>query len=309
MTTGKVIAVAGATGKQGYSVVEALLFGGPSANEYEKIRCLTRNTKSEKAQTLAALSPKIQLVECNMCDVESLKEAFKDAWAVFAVTDYWDPETYDKEYEFGKNMANAAKDCQVMYYIWSTLDNAEKITRSKYKVKHFTLKARVMEYIRGELGDSLKSIFIKPGTYYTNFQTYFPPKKTGEPNQYTLALPVKPSTRVPFFDPADTGPIVAAILSKPDHYIGKEIPLYGDLLTYPEALKEIGQATGKNIRYECVPYEACQALGQDMLDMFHYFDEFGYFPKETNPDMTLAKEIYPKIKDIHQWVKSTQFEF
>jgi uncharacterized protein YbjT (DUF2867 family) len=306
MTTGKVIAVVGSTGKQGCSVVNALV-SSSSANEYETIRCLTRDAKSEKAKTLAALSPKIQLVECHMDNVDSLKKAFENVWAVFAVTDYWDPETSDKEYEFGKNMADAAKDCQVMYYIWSTLDNAEKITGGKYQVKHFTLKARVMEYIR-QL-DTLQGIFIKPGTYYNNFQSYFRPKPTGEPNQYALALPVQPSTRLPFFDPADTGPIVAAILRHPDKYVNKEIPLYGDLLTYPEALKAISQATNKQIRYERVPYEACQALGPEMLDMLHYFDDFGYFPKGTNPDMTLAKDLYRGIKDIHQWIQSTQLEF
>jgi uncharacterized protein YbjT (DUF2867 family) len=307
MTTGKTIAVVGATGKQGCSVVKALL-ASASAKEYDTIRCLTRNAKSEKAKTLAALSPVIQMVEGHMGDVTSLKRAFAGAWAVFAVSDYWDPETFDKEYEFGKNMADAASACHVTYYIWSTLDDAESITKGKYKVKHFTLKARIMAYLR-QSGGTMKNIFIKPGTYYDNFQTYFPPKPTGEPNQYALALPVQPSTRLPFFDPADTGPVVAALLRNPDPYVDKEIPLYGDFLTYPEALKEIGQATGKHIRYECVPYEACQALGPEMLDMFHYFDEFGYYPKETKPDLALAKQIYPGIKGIHQWIQSTHLEF
>jgi uncharacterized protein YbjT (DUF2867 family) len=308
MTVSKVIAVTGATGNQGSSVVKALV-SSPLANECETIRCLMRDATTEKAKELATLSPKIELVECHMGDVDSLKKAFAHAWAVFAVTDYWDPETRDKEFEYGKNLADAAKACQVAYYIWSTLDDAETISKRKYRVHHFTFKAHVTDYIR-QLDDmKAKAIFIKLGMYYNNLQSSAPFKETGQPNEFVLALPVQPSTRVPVIDPGDVGPIVAAILQDPDQYVGMDMPLCSETLTYPEMLEAISQATGKGLRYECAPPEACKDMDPELLDMFRYVDEFGYFASETHPDVTLAKRLYPGIKDIRQWASSADLKF
>jgi len=306
MTINKVIAVTGATGNQGSGVVRALV-SSPLIDECETIRCLMRDATTEKAKELATLSPKIELVECHMSDVDSLKKAFTHAWAVFAVTDYWDPETRDKEFEYGKNLADAANDCQVAYYIWSTLDDAESISKHKYHVNHFTLKAHVTNYIQHDL--KMKAIFIKLGMYYNNLQTLSPFKATDQPNEFVLALPVRPSTRVPFMDPADMGSIVVAILQNPDEYVNQHLPLCSETLTYPEVLEAISQATGKVLRYECVPPEACKDMDHELIDMFRYVDEFGYFASETHPDFNIAKRLYPKMKNIHQWISCTELKF
>jgi uncharacterized protein YbjT (DUF2867 family) len=305
MTINKVIAVTGATGNQGSSVVRALA-SSTLANDCETIRCLMRDATTEKAKALTTLSPKIQLVECHMGSLDSLKNAFKHAWAVFAVTDYWDAETRDNEYEYGKNLADAAKACQVAYYIWSTLDDAQSISKQKYHVKHFTLKAHVSDYIR-QL--DMKTIFIKLGMYYNNLQSLAPFKETEQPNEFVLALPVRPSTRIPLIDPSDMGHIVVALLQDPDEYVGNHLSLCSESLTYPEILEAISKATGKVLRYECVSPEACKDMDPELLDMFRYVDEFGYFASETHPDLTAAKRLYPGIKNVHQWIATADLKF
>ena len=44
-----------------------------------------------------------------MDDPATLEKAFQDAEAVFAVTNYWDTMSKEKEVQQGKNMADAAK--------------------------------------------------------------------------------------------------------------------------------------------------------------------------------------------------------
>ncbi len=51
-----------------------------------------------------------------------------------------DPETMNKEVELGKSIVDAAVEAQVKHFIFSTLPNAEKISKGKYRVPHFTDK-------------------------------------------------------------------------------------------------------------------------------------------------------------------------
>jgi uncharacterized protein YbjT (DUF2867 family) len=66
----KIVAVVGATGGQGGSVVAALL-GDP---QY-RLRGITRNSKSPKAQELAAKG--VEVVSADLNDEKSLVSAFK----------------------------------------------------------------------------------------------------------------------------------------------------------------------------------------------------------------------------------------
>lgn len=103
-----------------------------------RIRAVTRNPESDKAKAIA--SKGAEVVAGDLFDVASLKKAFQGAWAVFAVTNFWDPAQMGKETELGKGVADAAKEANVEYLIWSTLPNSDVISNKKYHVPHFTDK-------------------------------------------------------------------------------------------------------------------------------------------------------------------------
>lgn len=96
----KIVLVLGATGTQGKHIAftPSLYFltyiGGSVAKELLKhpdqytTRCLTRNVNGEKAKTLEKLGA--ELVAADLTDPSTLPAAFKDAWGVFAVTDFYD---------------------------------------------------------------------------------------------------------------------------------------------------------------------------------------------------------------------------
>lgn len=80
------ILIAGSTGKQGGSVIAALL----AAKADYQILALTRDASSPSATKLAAKSPNIKLVEGNMDDADAIfknarKATSSPIWGVFSV--------------------------------------------------------------------------------------------------------------------------------------------------------------------------------------------------------------------------------
>lgn len=102
----KIVVVFGATGNQGGSVINSLLSDSKTANEF-KIRGITRDPSKANAKALEARG--VECVAGDTNDKESLKHAFQGAYAVFAVTNYWEKMDAELEYNQGKSIADLAK--------------------------------------------------------------------------------------------------------------------------------------------------------------------------------------------------------
>ncbi len=81
----KLVAVCGATGKQGGAVVDALLARG---GDRFALRGITRDASKPKARELADKMG-VQVVSANFDDIASVEKAFRGAYGAFLVTDYW----------------------------------------------------------------------------------------------------------------------------------------------------------------------------------------------------------------------------
>jgi uncharacterized protein YbjT (DUF2867 family) len=82
----RALLITGATGKQGGSVIKALL----ARNANFKILAVTRDVASPSAKRLAAASPNITLVQGNLDNTEDIfqnakKAAQEPIWGVFSV--------------------------------------------------------------------------------------------------------------------------------------------------------------------------------------------------------------------------------
>src|SRR5258706_12757638 len=98
----KIIAVTGATGQQGGAVARKLLAEG------WQVRGLTRDVNKPAAQELKALGAEI--VAGDMDNRAELDVAFKDAYGVFSVQNYWLPNVqYEGEIKQGKKVSKAPK--------------------------------------------------------------------------------------------------------------------------------------------------------------------------------------------------------
>ena len=106
MAERKILVVFGATGNQGGSVIKSILSDPKTASEF-KIRGITRDPSKPNARALTAKG-----VECVAADINSkdqIKSALQGAYAVFAVTNYWDKMDAELEKTQGRNVADLAK--------------------------------------------------------------------------------------------------------------------------------------------------------------------------------------------------------
>src|SRR6266481_2957364 len=172
-TNKKVIAVVGATGQQGGSVVRALQAG----NQF-KVRALTRNPArhSEFAD---------EVVQADLNRPETLKAAFAGAHGVFVVTNFGEQGT--DELKQATAAVRAAKEAGVKHFIWSTLPDVEAISGGKLHVPHFTGKAKIDRIVK-EAGFPNHTFVIAP-FYYQNVLGALAPQKQAD-GTASWALPL-----------------------------------------------------------------------------------------------------------------------
>jgi len=166
-----VIAVLGATGAQGGGVVRAIL--RDESGEFTA-RAITRNVDSDKAKVLADMGAEV--VAADIDDYESLKKVFTGAYGVFAVTNFWEHFSPEKETAQAASIAKAAKETNVQHTIWSTLedtrnwvsldDNRMPTLNGKYKVPHFDSKGEADKFFTEQ---DLPVTFLLTSFYWENF--------------------------------------------------------------------------------------------------------------------------------------------
>lgn len=116
------IAVVGATSKQGRSVATTLL----ESNQY-RVRALTRNRDSAEARALADLGAEIVAAPLGYGHQKDLVAAFQNADGAYLMTPQLEPQD-NAEFMLGKKLADAAVEAGVGHIVFSTLDNVDKIT-------------------------------------------------------------------------------------------------------------------------------------------------------------------------------------
>ena len=162
-----ILAVFGATGQQGGSVIDHVLNDPKLSQEYT-IRAITRDVNSDKAEQLKA--KRVEVVEGDVFNRASLATALAGAHTVFAMTTpSLEADALEIEYNSGKTIVDVAVEKGAEYIIFSTLPNVSEISGGKYtKVTLFDAKAKIEQYIRGL---SIKSAFYSPGMFMENFQS------------------------------------------------------------------------------------------------------------------------------------------
>ncbi|KAI5116170.1 hypothetical protein M0805_004986 [Coniferiporia weirii] len=151
----KLILVLGATGAQGAAVIDALL--APSADGSPSpyaVRALTRNTNSQRAQTLKDRG--VECVQGSFEDFPTVLKALENVYGAWINTDgFTVGET--RELYAGMRIFELAKQVgTVRHYIWSNLDYTTK--KSGYnpihKVGHYDGKGRVAEWMKAQESDT-----------------------------------------------------------------------------------------------------------------------------------------------------------
>ena len=287
----KILAVFGATGQQGGSIINYVL-NDPELSQKYKIRAITRDANSEKAKQL---KEKVEVVQGDVRNRASLETALTGAHTVFAMTTpSFGPDGLEVEYNNGKTIADVAVEKGAEYIIFSTLPPVKEISGGKYtKVTPFDAKAKAEQHIRGL---HIKSAFYSPGYFMENFQsqTFLAPRQAPD-GTWVMVRHISPKTQLPFIDAVgDTGQFVGAILAEPDKYEGKTFCAATALYSWEEIAAIMSKATGKTVVYKQIPLEEFKKSLPFEADMFvegfSYQEEFGYFGPDSKKLVAWAAE-------------------
>ena len=288
----KILAVFGATGRQGSSVINSVLHD-PLLSQIYQIRAITRDVNSESAQQLKLKN--IDVAQGDAHDRASLETALTDVHTIFAMTNpAFTPNGFEVEFNSAKLIADVAVEKCASYLIFSTLPNVTAITGGKYThVTHFDAKAKAEEYIRTL---PIKSAFVSLGLFMQTFaaMSFMAPQKADD-GTWALERHSSPKAEIPMVDAiGDTGKFVGAILAEPDKYEGKTFCASEALYSCEEVASIISKATGKNVVYRQISQEQWESkvpfAKQVLTEAFIYQQEFGNYGPDTEGKIKWAVE-------------------
>ena len=290
----EIIAVIGATGAQGKGVVDALVKEGTF-----NTRAITRNP--EKYSGKAS-----EVVSGDLNNIQSLKDAFKNAYGVFVVTNFW--EGID-EIAQGKNAIDAAKAAGIKHFIWSTLPDVESISNGEFDVPHFTRKAKVDELVRS--AGFKYYTFVQPPFYFQNLTQRMAP----QPQQDGSAgwtLPINPTKKAfHMSDINDLGKVVTGAFLHPEK-VGKGayLSLATELNSFYEIMNAY-KANGKEYSFTQVPAEVFSTFfegAKEVAEMLMYFEKYTYMGPGSKPHIELAKEIATEeFVPLREWIGQNNY--
>jgi uncharacterized protein YbjT (DUF2867 family) len=305
MADKKIIAVLGATGSQGGGLCRAIL-ADPAGGF--ACRAITRDSTKEKAKELKGAGAEV--VEANLDDVASLKKAFAGAHGVYAVTNFWEHFSGDKEIAQAKNIAEAAKAAGVKHVVWSTLEDIRKLMKAddkrmpmlqeKYRVPHFDAKAEADKLFAG-----LPTTYLVTSFYWDNMYTFGLGPKKGEDGTLSWTFPMG-EAKMAGIAAEDIGKVAYGIFKAGDQYIGKHVGIYGEALT----IKQMGDTMSRvlsvgAIQYNAVDADAYRGFGFPGADeLGNMFQAYRDFEKEMlgNRSLETAKKLNPALQSFEQFV-------
>jgi len=274
----KLIAVIGATGQQGGGVARALQASGQF-----KVRALSRNPGQHRQ--LAE-----EVVQADLDRPETLDAAFAGADGVFLVTNFREAGT--DEFKQATAAVRAAEEAGVKHFIWSTLPDVEAISGGKFKVPHFTGKAKIDRIVKE--ARFVHHTFVIAPFYYQNLVGVLAPQKQAD-GSVGWALPLDPELRcIHMGDVRELGNLVVGVFVHPNEAgNGEYLPLVGDFLSFKEIVDTL-KRQGHEFSFKQVPTEVFASFfpgAAEIAEMLSYFQAHTYLGSDSHDRIALANKI------------------
>lgn len=306
MAEKKIIAVVGATGAQGGSLVRAIQ---ADPNSGFAARALTRDVNSAKAKELARLGAEV--VAADVDDIDSLKRAYAGAYGAYCVTFFWEHFSPEKEMTQVKAMAEAAKHAGLKHVVWSTLEDTRRwvpleddrmpTLMGKYKVPHFDAKGEANRFFT-DMG--VPTTFLLTSFYWENFIQFGMGPKRGPDGKLVLTLPMG-DKKLPGIATEDIGKCAYALFKRGAEFVGRTVGIAGAHLSGAEMAASLTQALGQEVRYADMSPDVYRSLGfpgaEDLGNMFQFKRDFNeVFCGARKLD--LPRALNPSLRTFDAWL-------
>jgi uncharacterized protein YbjT (DUF2867 family) len=274
-----IVAVVGATGRQGGAAARALLAAGVG------VRALVRDPAKPAAGALASAGASLAVADFN--DPQSIRAAFEGVSRVFAMTTMTSGRGTSGETADGILVADAAHATSVEHLVYSSVGGAERHTG----IPHFESKRRVEEYIES-LG--IPATFVRPTFFYDNLLGQSPAPEDGS---IVVRLPLADGIPLQMVAVDDIGAVAAAVIVDPDRVPAGSVEIAGDELTGAEIAATFGRQAGLPARFQSLPLEA--AGDDDLRAMFAWFAT----PPSYLADRERTAQLDPQVQTFDQWLQ------
>ncbi|MFG6503328.1 NmrA/HSCARG family protein [Microbacterium sp. P05] len=271
------IAVIGATGQQGRSVIDALLEQGVP------VRAVVRNPDSPRARALRDAGAEV--VTADQEDEESLSAALSNVAGLFFMTTFDGPDGTAGEVRRGRTVAEAAARAGVPHVVYSSVGGAERNTG----IPHFDSKFEVEK----RLTALVPATILRPTFFMENLAEQLAPDGEGE---IVIRMPMPGDVPVQMVDVRDIGRAAARLLMEPGAH-GDAIELAGDEPTLDRVAAQAAEAFGLPARFETIPLEY---LGgdEDLKAMFRWFAGGSAY----QADLSRSRALVEGISDLPTWL-------
>jgi uncharacterized protein YbjT (DUF2867 family) len=278
----KTIAVMGATGSQGGSVIRAF-HSLPDSNF--KIRAITRNPESEKAKAIESMVDEV--VKADGENKDSMVAAFKGCHGVFVVSNFWEGMDVRHEMRTLRTIKDALKLAKVKHVVLSTLPDTRKFVDKLAEDKdswtvldkdldmytpHYDGKAEVgLEYAA-----ELPTTRLYVAFYMENFINFgMGPSRQVDTDPYAITLPMS-DAKLAMVAVRDIGKCVCAIFEDKS-MIGKFVGVHSEALNCKEIAEVFTKVCGQPVQYNAVPTDVYAKFdfpgADDLANMFRFFAE------------------------------------
>ncbi len=175
-------------------------------------------------------------------------------------------------------------------------------------VPHFTQKAKITDYIKEKHPD-LKTIYVEPGCYIQNWKNFGKLPKLDD-GTAVFAAPLNPKAKLHLVDIDDIGPIVREILENPEKFVGQDICICGEEISFEDVPKVFTKVTGIPAIMKTLTEEEFRtgfkrlpkSAQDDLYNMYKWFEEYGYYGKDK--DWTNGQKL-TKLNTFEKWLRKT----
>lgn len=281
MGTPGVVAVTGATGRQGSAVVRALLARG------WQVRGLTRDPRRPRARALAALGA--EMVQADMDEPASLDRAFAGAHGVYSVQNFM-ISGLEGEVRQGRNVGTAALRAGVDHLAYGSAGTGERGTG----VGSWESKLEVEDHLH-ELG--LPVTVLRPAAFMELMTdpAFYPavgvwhvwPKIAGG------------SFVVPWLCCRDLGVIVERVFADPQRHVGRSLTLATDARSLDDCHRTYAKVFGRRPRRFPLPVWLLERFVPDTVALWRWTRT-----GTLDVDVDTAWSLHPDALDVEAWLRT-----
>jgi len=327
--------IIGGTGAQGIPVVKGLV----SDSAY-RVRILTRDPNSQRAQDLKALSPdSVELVSGTFYSESDMRAGFHGADYAFVNIDgfnsgekseiYWTIRAYELALEEG-----------VKFYVHGNLDFVYKKSGydPKFRTGHYDGKGRAGEYLLYAAKENLQmgvALFTTGPYVQMAIAKYTPMSPSVEDGVAVWRVPLgsgESAGAVAHVDLDDCGHYVRWLFDNQNRARGMDLEVAIDMVDYEDLVRAFTAVTGHPARYEPVDMETYWRIGpmsgskqrasgysvkdddpsrvsieENFTGFWNMWAASGANKGVIRRDFALLDEIHPsRTKSIEEWFQKEQ---